>query len=70
MKIWRISIPANQHRLGVLLTGFYDCSGLPRARRTSADALGRSPRPLGLPAALPATGADTERIPRVDPVLG
>ena len=67
MKIWRISIPVNQHRLGALLTGFYDCSGLPGARRTI---LGRSPRPLGLPAALPATAADPERIPRVDPVLG
>ena len=62
--------PVNQHRLGALLTGFYDCSGLPGARGASADVLGRSPRPLGLPATLPATGADPERTPRVDPVLG
>ena len=65
-----ISIPVKQYRLGALLTGFYDCSGLPGAPRASADVLGRSPRPPGLPAALPATGADPERIPRVDPVLG
>ena len=54
---------------GALLTSFYDCSDLPGNRRASADVLGRSPRPLELPATLPATGADPERIPRVGPVL-
>ena len=52
---------------GALLTSFYDCSGLPGARRASADVLDRPPRPLGLPAALPATAADPERIPRALP---
>ena len=54
---------------GTLPTSFYDHSGLPGARRASADVLGHSPRPLDLSATLPATGADPERIPRVDPVL-
>ena len=59
-KILNISIPVTQYRLGALLTGFYDCSGLPGPPRASADLLGRSPRPLELPATLSATDVDIQ----------
>ena len=66
--------PVNQHRLGALLTGFYDCSGLPGARGplpTSWAALrGLSgcppptrrpaPTPSGSHESIPSWGAEPE----------
>ena len=61
-KILNISIPVTQYRLGALLTGLYDCSGLPGPPRASADLLGRSPRPVELPATLSIQFSDQKHL--------